>query len=64
MQNKFTRLDNEKRELPSNIYQRRDGRYQVRFTVKGKQIVAFAWDIDEAKQILTNIKLEAQKKHI
>lgn len=64
MQNKFTRLDNEKRELPSNIYQRRDGRYQVMFTVKGKQIVAFAWDIDEAKQILTNMKLEAQKKHI
>lgn len=64
MQNEFTRMDNEKRDLPSNICQRRDGRYQVRFTVKGKQIVAFAWDIDEAKQILTNMKLEAQKKHI
>ena len=55
------RVDNKGRKLPNNIYQRKDGRYQVRITVQGKQNTVYCCDLNEAKVELRKMQEDAYK---
>ncbi|MDD3141784.1 MAG: site-specific integrase [Lachnospiraceae bacterium] len=46
------RYDNRGRKLPDGISQRKNGLYQIRITVDGKQWVRYHKDLGEAKKIL------------
>lgn len=50
------RYDKKGRKLPDGISQRKDGRYQIRITVHGKQHVEYSWDLAEAKKLLREMQ--------
>lgn len=52
------RYDNKGRKLPDNITQRKNGLYQVRLTIDGKQWVKYNQDLGEAKKILRKKQAE------
>ncbi len=58
------RYDNKGRKLPDCITQRKNGLYQIRITVDGKQWVKYHNELGEAKKILWQKQAELAEKSI